>query len=120
MAMEDEELLQDFIVEAGEILEQLNEQLVELENRPQDNDLLNAVFRGFHTIKGGGSFLGLDAMVDVCHRSEDVFNLLRNGERNVDTELMDIILLVLDVLNDQFEAIRAGNDFELADNSLLA
>lgn len=120
MAMEDEELLQDFIVEAGEILEQLNEQLVELENRPQDNDLLNAVFRGFHTIKGGGSFLGLDAMVDVCHRSEDVFNLLRNGERNVDTELMDIILPVLDVLNDQFEAIRAGNDPEPADNSLLA
>ncbi len=120
MAMEDEELLQDFIVEAGEILEQLNEQLVELENRPQDNDLLNAVFRGFHTIKGGGSFLGLDALVDVCHRAEDVFNLLRNGERNVDTELMDIMLPVLDVLNDQFDAIRAGNKPEPADQNLLS
>jgi len=119
MALEDEELLQDFIVEAGEILEQLNEQLVELENRPLDNELLNAVFRGFHTIKGGGSFLGLDALVDVCHKAEDVFNLLRNGERKVDTELMDIMLPVLDVLNDQFEAIRAGNKAQPADNALL-
>lgn len=119
MAIEDEELLQDFIVEAGEILEQLNEQLVELENRPEDSELLNAVFRGFHTIKGGGSFLGLDALVEVCHKAEDVFNLLRNGERKVDTELMDIMLPVLDVLNDQFDAIRAGNEAEAADKALL-
>ncbi|KPJ88800.1 MAG: hypothetical protein AMJ53_16355, partial [Gammaproteobacteria bacterium SG8_11] len=93
MAMEeDAELLQDFLVEAGEILEQLGEQLVDLENRPQDKDLLNAVFRGFHTIKGGASFLSLDALVNVCHRAEDVFNVLRNGERNVDSEVMDVIL----------------------------
>ena len=52
----DDDILQDFLVEAGEILEQLNEQLVDLEQSPEDMDLLNAVFRGFHTIKGGGRF----------------------------------------------------------------
>ncbi|VAX03945.1 Signal transduction histidine kinase CheA, partial [hydrothermal vent metagenome] len=80
---DDEELLQDFLVEAGEILELLNEQLVDLELRPDDKELLNAVFRGFHTIKGGASFLSLDAMVGLCHRAEDVFNALRNDELSV-------------------------------------
>lgn len=111
MAMDDDvELLQDFLVEAGEILEQLNEQLVDLEQRPNDTELLNAVFRGFHTIKGGGSFLNLTALVAVCHRAEDVFNALRNGERKVDSKLMDIILPVLDVVNTQFDQIRAGEE----------
>jgi two-component system chemotaxis sensor kinase CheA len=120
MAMEeDAELLQDFLVEAGEILEQLGEQLVDLENRPQDKDLLNAVFRGFHTIKGGASFLSLDALVNVCHRAEDVFNVLRNGERNVDSEVMDVILPVLDVLNEQFETLRSGEEPSHADPALL-
>jgi two-component system chemotaxis sensor kinase CheA len=120
MAMEeDEELLQDFLVEAGEILEQLGEQLVELENRPQDVDLLNAVFRGFHTIKGGASFLNLEALVNVCHRAEDVFNVLRNGERPVDASVMDVILPVLDVVNEQFDTLRAGGTPEHADPELL-
>ena len=92
----DEEILQDFLVEAGEILEQLNEQLVELEQRPNDSDLLNAVFRGFHTIKGGASFLSLTPLVEVCHRAEDVFNLLRNGEVEVTAQIMDVMLPVLD------------------------
>ena len=74
----DDEILQDFLVEAGEILEQLNEQLVNLEYSPENYDLLNSIFRGFHTIKGGGSFLHLTNLVEVCHQSEDVFNLLRN------------------------------------------
>ncbi|WP_455212800.1 chemotaxis protein CheW [Kaarinaea lacus] len=121
MAMEeDAELLQDFLVEAGEILEQLGEQLVDLENRPQDKDLLNAVFRGFHTIKGGASFLSLDSLVNVCHRAEDVFNVLRNGERDVDSEVMDVILPVLDVLNEQFDTLRSGEEPAHADPSLLA
>jgi len=116
---EDDELLQDFLVEAGEILEQLGEQLVELENSPDNRELLNAVFRGFHTIKGGASFLNLDALVGLCHRSEDVFNILRNGEREVDTQVMDVILPVLDVLNEQFEAIRSGQVPEHAAPALL-
>ena len=116
----DDELLQDFLVEAGEILEQLNEQLVDLEQRPDDKELLNTVFRGFHTIKGGAGFLGLDSMVVVCHRAEDIFNLLRNGERTVDANLMDVMLPVLDVLNGQFEALRTGDEPEAAAPEIIS
>jgi two-component system, chemotaxis family, sensor kinase CheA len=116
---DDEELLQDFLVEAGEILELLNEQLVDLEQRPKDSDLLNAVFRGFHTVKGGASFLSLTGLVDVCHRAEDVFNALRNGERDVDARLMDVILPVVDVVNEQFDEIRAGQEPTPAPPELL-
>lgn len=115
----DDELLEDFLVEAGEILEHLNEQLVELENRPDDTDLLNAVFRGFHTIKGGAGFLAIDPMVAICHRTEDVFNMLRNGEIGVDNRLMDTVLPVLDVLNAQFDALRSGENPPAAEQSLL-
>ncbi len=115
----DDELLQDFLVEAGEILEQLNEQLVDLEQSPDDMEMLNAVFRGFHTIKGGAGFLSIEPMVVLCHRSEDVFNLLRNGERQVTPELMDTVLPVLDILNAQFEALRAGDTPQAADQDLI-
>ncbi len=114
-----DEILQDFLVEAGEILEQLGEQLIDLEQRPEDYDLLNAVFRGFHTIKGGAGFLAIDALVQVCHRSEDVFNVLRQGQRAVDAKLMDVVLQVVDVVNDMFAAVRDGEDPEPADQALL-
>jgi two-component system chemotaxis sensor kinase CheA len=115
----DDEILQDFLVEAGEILERLNEELVELEQRPEDVDLLNAVFRGFHTIKGGASFLSLDGLVEVCHRAEDVFNVLRNGERAVDTDLMDTVLQVLDVVNSMFTEVQGGGMPTPAEPALL-
>lgn len=116
----DDELLEDFLIEAGEILEQLNEQLVELENSPEDSDLLNAVFRGFHTIKGGAGFLAIDVMVAICHRTEDIFNMLRNDELKIDNHLMDTVLPVLDVLNAQFDALRSGEEPEAAEQSLLS
>ncbi len=114
-----DEILQDFLVEAGEILELLGEQLVELEQAPDDLELLNAVFRGFHTVKGGGGFLGLDTLVTICHRAEDVFNLLRQGERQVTPKLMDVILQVTDVVNDMMDSIRSGVDPEAAEPALL-
>ena len=115
----DDELLEDFLIEAGEILEQLNEQLVELENSPDDSELLNAVFRGFHTIKGGAGFLSIDVMVAICHRTEDIFNMLRNNELTINNHLMDTVLPVLDVLNDQFDALRSGEEPQAAEQSLL-
>jgi len=115
----DDELLQDFLIEAGEILELLNEQLVDLEKRPDDMELLNAVFRGFHTIKGGAGFLMLDPMVTICHRSEDVFNMLRNEELTITPELMDVVLPVLDILNVQFECLRDSEELPGAEQSLI-
>lgn len=114
-----DEILQDFLVEAGEILDQLGEQLVELERSPDDLDLLNAVFRGFHTVKGGAGFLGLNALVEVCHRAEDVFNLLRQGERQVNSQLMDTILQVTDVVNEMMNNIRAGEEPAQASPELI-
>ncbi len=117
---EDDDILQDFLLEAGEILEQLNEQLVDLEQSPDDPELLNAVFRGFHTIKGGAGFLSIDNLVEVCHRAEDVFNVLRQGQREVDATLMDAVLQVLDVVNEMFDLVRGGEEPEPADRDLIA
>ena len=117
---EDEEILQDFLVEAGEILEQLSEQLVELERRPGDRDLLNAIFRGFHTVKGGAGFLQLNALVDCCHITENLFDKLRNGERSVSPELMDVVLQALDTVNAMFAAVQSGEQPDPADPALLA
>ncbi len=111
--------MQDFLLEAGEILELLNEQLVELESKPEDNDLLNAVFRSFHTIKGGAGFLAINALVDVCHTAENVFDLLRTGKRSVDAELMDVMLAVLDVVNTMFQEINDAQDPTPAENELI-
>jgi two-component system chemotaxis sensor kinase CheA len=115
----DDEILQDFLVEADEILEGLNEQLVELETQPEDSDLLNSIFRGFHTIKGGAGFLGLEPMVHLCHKGEDVFNILRQGERVVNAEMMDTFLKVLDDLNVMFADIREGNYPAEADDDIM-
>jgi two-component system, chemotaxis family, sensor kinase CheA len=114
-----DDILQDFLVEAGELLEHLNEQLVELEQRPRDSQLLNAVFRSFHTVKGGASFLNLTHLVEVCHRAEDVFNVLRNGERVIDAGLMDAVLRVVDVVNGMFAEIHAGREPSPSDPALL-
>ncbi|WP_339547396.1 chemotaxis protein CheA [Pseudomonas sp. RA_35y_Pfl2_P32] len=116
----DEEILQDFLVEAGEILEQLSEQLVELESRPDDADLLNAIFRGFHTVKGGAGFLQLNELVECCHIAENVFDILRKGERRVDSELMDVVLEALDAVNGMFSEVRERAPVTAATAELLA
>ena len=116
---EDGELLQDFLIDAGEILEQLTQQIVDLEKSPGDKEIINAVFRGFHTIKGGASFLTLEPLVALCHRTEDVFNVLRNGERAVDSAIMDVVLPVLDVLKEQFTQLSSGLPMREADPWIL-
>ncbi len=115
----DEDILQDFLVEAGEILEQLQEQLVELENNPEDSDLLNAIFRGYHTVKGGAGFLSLTELVDICHGAENVFDMMRNGQRHLTPELMDVILQATDVVVEMFERVKAREPLEAAEQSLL-
>lgn len=115
----DEDILQDFLVEAGEILELLQEQLVELENNPQDTALLNAIFRGFHTVKGGAGFLSLGELVDACHGAENVFDILRTGKRQVTPELMDVILQALDAVNAMFAEVKARQPLTPANPALL-
>jgi two-component system chemotaxis sensor kinase CheA len=115
----DEDILQDFLVEAGEILEQLQEQLVDLENNPEDADLLNAIFRGYHTVKGGAGFLALTELVEICHGAENVFDTMRNGQRSLTPELMDVILRATDVVVEMFESVKLREPLEPADAELV-
>lgn len=115
----DEDILQDFLVEAGEILELLQEQLVELENNPDDANLLNAIFRGFHTVKGGAGFLSLTELVDACHGAENVFDILRTGKRRVTPELMDVILQALDAVNAMFADVQNREPLTPADPAII-
>ena len=115
----DEEIMQDFLVEAGEILEQLQEQLVELENNPENGDLLNAIFRGYHTVKGGAGFLALTELVEICHGAENVFDVMRNGQRTLTPELMDVILQATDVVVSMFESVKARDPLTRAPASLI-
>ncbi|QEY13021.1 chemotaxis protein CheA [Cellvibrio sp. KY-YJ-3] len=117
---DDEDILQDFLVEAGEILERLSQQLVDLEQRPEDKDLLNAIFRGFHTVKGGAGFLALTPMVECCHLTENLFDILRNGKRAVTSELMDVVLEALDMVNQQFELVSQREELPPVDPALIA
>ncbi len=118
---QDEELLKEFLVEAGEILEQLGEQLVELEQAPDDLDLLNSIFRAFHTIKGGAGFLEITPLVELCHHAEDVFGVLRQGERKADARIMDVILRAYDDLQAMFARISGGDlELEPPDPELMA
>lgn len=91
-AFADVELLHDFLTEAGDLLDDVDSKLVDLEQRPEDSALLNDIFRGFHTIKGGAGFLDAQPMVQLCHRTESLFDKLRGGNMNLTPELMDVIL----------------------------
>ncbi|NID16849.1 chemotaxis protein CheA [Luteibacter yeojuensis] len=115
----DNELLNVFLIEARELLESLGEQLVDLESSPGDVDLLNAVFRAFHTVKGGAGFLGLNPMVELCHRAEDLLNEARNGAVVLNAGFMDALLESLDLLNDMMRAADGGVPIDAAPRSLL-
>lgn len=115
----DDEILQDFLVEAGEIIDLLDGQLVDLESNPDDVELLNAIFRGFHTVKGGAGFLGIEPLVILCHRAEDVFNLLRQHDLKVTQKLMDVVLKVHDTLREMFSSINNSVEPDPADPQLI-
>lgn len=115
----DEDILQDFLVEAGEILELLQEQLVDLENNPENTELLNAIFRGYHTVKGGAGFLALNALVDICHGAENVFDTMRNRQRTLTPELMDVILQATDVVVEMFQQVKAREPLTPAPAELI-
>ena len=115
-----EELLQDFLQEAGELLSQVDNKLVELEKRPDDKDLLNDIFRGFHTIKGGAGFLNAENLVALCHRTENLFDKLRNLELVLTPEIMDSILAATGSVRDMFGHLSQRVQPDPADPALLA
>lgn len=114
-----EDLLQDFLTESSELLSEVDNKLVELEKRPDDKALLNDIFRGFHTIKGGAGFLNVDAMVSLCHRTENLFDKLRNAELTLDPEIMDEILAATGVVREMFGEMSQGRQPAPADPALL-
>ncbi|WP_114239956.1 chemotaxis protein CheA [Dyella sp. C9] len=115
----DSELRNDFLVEAGELVQRLGDQLIGLEASPRDADLLNAVFRAFHTVKGGAGFLAIEPMVQLCHHAEDLLNVARNGQLVIDAARMDALLEALDLLNDMLAALAGGSAMSMPPSGLL-
>lgn len=104
------EIAADFLIEAQEILDRLGEQLVTLEQDPSDSEQLNAVFRGFHTLKGGAGFLGIQPMVNLCHAAEETLGLVRAGQATLEPQHFDAAQQSLDWLQQMLDAIGAGED----------
>jgi two-component system chemotaxis sensor kinase CheA len=101
-----EELLQDFLTEAGDMLSDVDSKLMELEKNPADSGLLNEIFRGFHTIKGGAGFLNANELVTLCHLTENLFDKLRNNELKLTAELMDVIFAATAEVRKMFGALQ--------------
>lgn len=104
------EILEEFLIEADEILSGLDQDLIELEENPDDKELLNKIFRGMHTLKGGAGFLGLTSVVEIAHKIEDIFNKLRNDELKLTSEMMDIIFEGVDKLKESIEMIKESEE----------
>lgn len=119
MSSTDDDIRADFLAEAGELVERLGEQLIDLEQRPDDAELLGAVFRAFHTVKGGAGFLQLAPMVSLCHAGEDLLNALRARRRRVDAEVMDALLQALDAVQQMMQALRSGAALQPVPDMLL-
>ena len=103
-----EDLLQDFLQEASDLLSDVDNKLVDLERNPDDRQLLNDIFRGFHTIKGGAGFLNATELVTLCHLTENLFDKLRNGEMSLTPELMDTIMAATQGVRNMFGELSQG------------
>lgn len=115
----DDGIREDFLVEANEIVEQLGAELVQLERQPDDRQLLNSIFRGFHTIKGGAGFLNVEPLVLLCHGAEEVFDCLRNGKLALSKQIMDTVLQVADVVQRILSQVAEGQTPDPAPLELL-
>jgi len=115
-----EDLLQDFLIEAGDLLSGVDNKLVDLERAPDDRGLLNEIFRGFHTIKGGAGFLSATELVTLCHLTENLFDNLRNGQLEVTPEVMDVILAATGTVRDMFSSLERNTQPSPAEPALIA
>jgi two-component system chemotaxis sensor kinase CheA len=114
------DILDSFIVETREIMENLDLDLVELENTPQDDDLLNKIFRAFHTIKGTSGFLGLEKLQLVTHKCEDILNKLRKGEAVLNSDIMDAILSAFDKIKSLVDCVYENKNEDVDTEKELA
>ncbi len=114
-----QEILNEFIIDTKEQLDELDNKFIELENNPDDLDLLNEIFRTIHSIKGAAGFLGFDKLVEVAHDTESVLNKLRKGEFKVTPNIMDIILDAVDLIKEIVTKIENGEDISSMDVSDL-
>lgn len=114
-----EELLSDFLLEAGEMLSDVDSKLMDLEKRPNDSNLLNEVFRGFHTIKGGAGFLNATELVTLCHLTENLFDKLRNRELTLSAELMDVIFAATAEVKKMFGDLQKNQQPHAAPSIIL-
>ncbi|KAF1017232.1 MAG: Chemotaxis protein CheA [Stenotrophomonas maltophilia] len=115
-----DDIAADFIIEAQEILNRLGEQLVTLEQAPQDSDQLNAVFRGYHTLKGGAGFLGITAMVELCQAAEETLGMARSGKAVLQPHHFDAAQQSLDYLQSMLDSVSAGTEPGYAPPQLIA
>src|SRR5574343_1103853 len=115
-----EDLLQDFLQEAHDLLSDVDNKLVDLEKMPDDRGLLNDIFRGFHTVKGGAGFLNATELVTLCHLTENLFDRLRNGELELTPELMDVIMAATKGVRDMFGELAQMVQPQPADAGVLA
>ena len=115
-----DELLQDFLTEASELLSEVENKLVELEKHPGDRGLLNDIFRGFHTIKGGAGFLNVSELVTLCHLTENLLDKLRNGEMVLTAAIMDVILETTAAVRDMFGQLSRGAKPVAAEATMIA
>ena len=100
------EIMEDFLIEAFELIEQIDHDLVELEANPEDLELLNRIFRVAHTVKGSSSFLNFDVLTELTHHMEDVLNKARKGELKITPDIMDVVLESVDMMKGLLESIR--------------
>jgi two-component system chemotaxis sensor kinase CheA len=115
-----EDLLQDFLQEAHDLLSDVDNKLVDLEKMPDDRVLLNDIFRGFHTIKGGAGFLNATELVTLCHLTENLFDRLRNGDLELNPELMDVIMAATKGVRDMFGELAQMVQPQSADPNIIA
>ena len=114
-----EELLQDFLQEASDLLSDVDNKLVDLEKMPDDHGLLNEIFRGFHTVKGGAGFLNATELVTLCHLTENLFDKLRNGELELTANLMDVIMAATKGVREMFGELGQGVQPQPADPHVI-
>ncbi|MCX8010035.1 MAG: Hpt domain-containing protein, partial [Ignavibacteria bacterium] len=111
-APEMKEIFEGFLIENQELLDTLTGDLMEIEQNPDDDELINKIFRSFHTIKGTSSFMGVDKISTITHNAEDILNKVRRHEMSINQDIIDVMLEVQDWIQVMLEQLKAGEDIE--------